>query len=451
MADICSTTAQIQDQRIFAYSKSPFPGTLDLISSDYPEYWTKMIDLTGQLSPEVIEYNQKNPSKQIRLLAKAEFLNPGMSHKDRIARQMLEAAVESKELDTTKTIIAASSGNTGASIALVGKLMGYQVIIITDSKCSTEKKTAIITYGATLWVLNPGFELDISALAIDEDDEKSVDVRKILHARVVSEKQANPNYKVDYMLLEDYMKEMAPDTYFSANQYNNPDNMAAHFDSTGQEIMVQTVGKVTHFVMSASTGGTVMGVGGMLKKVNPSVKIVLADPKFSNLFVHWQKAKNLISDLAAEKQALKKEFLNRKNQLTSDKHERVTVMVEGAGKSAPTGIMEAGKSVLSVVDDVIVVEDIESFAQCRKLAATTGYLAGGSSGLNLAASISLADQILSERDDSERNFENVIVTLMCDHGIKYLSKVYNDSWLTENFHHDEIIANKWLAKQLKVV
>jgi len=390
--------------------------------------------------------------KSIRLLGKAEFLNPGMSHKDRIAKRILESAVARKDLDASKIIVAASSGNTGASLAMVGGLMGYRVIVITDSKCSSEKKVAIRTYGAVLWVLSGGFDKDIEKLAIDESNPLSVAMRKQLHQRVLSEKQKNSAYKVNYMKIEDYIAEMDPALYFSANQYNNPDNMAAHIESTGQEIIAQTGNRITHFVMPASTGGTVMGVGRTLKNANANVEIVLSDPKFSKLLLNWQKCKEPSFDFPAAVSSLEKEFSERKAKLDSESKscDRVDVMVEGAGKSSPTQLMQDGGSVLPVVDDVIVVEDIDSFAQCRKLADSTGYLTGGSSGLNVVASAKLADSLLSRRQNGESGSEEIIVTLLCDHGIKYLSKIYNDEWLLANFTKDEITSNKWLASKMGI-
>lgn len=438
-------------ERIFPYSKCPFPSTLDLISSQYPEYWTKLVDLTSQLSPAVQEYNQKNPTKQIRLLGKAEFLNPGMSHKDRIAKRILESAVANKHLDPSKMIVAASSGNTGASLAMVGRLMGYQVVIITDSKCSSEKKQAIRAYGAELWVLSKGFEKDIQKLQVDESNVRSVKMRQQLFERVVDEQQKDPAYKVNYMKIEDYVAEMEPSSYFAANQYNNPDNVSAHVESTGQEIISQTGNRITHFVMPASTGGTVMGVGRTLKNANASVKIVLADPRFSKLFLYWQNSKIPDFDLASEIRSLEKEFSDRKSSIDCESKgfERVEVMVEGAGKSSPTGLMRIGESVLPLVDDVIQVEDIDAITQCRRLADHTGYLTGGSSGLNIAACVKLGDSLLAQRQGSEVG-EEIIVTLLCDHGIKYLSKVYNDEWLLANFHKDEISSNKWLASKMGI-
>mmetsp|Transcript_3449 Transcript_3449/g.6539 ORF Transcript_3449/g.6539 Transcript_3449/m.6539 type:complete len:463 (-) Transcript_3449:368-1756(-) len=434
----------------FRYSMVDFPSTLDLIASNNAFYWTKMIDLSSQLSPAVQQYNAENPDKAIRILGKAEFNNPGMSHKDRIAKRMLECAVEQKELQPGQTIIAASSGNTGASLALVGQQMGYPVVIITDSKCSTEKKAAIRSYGAELWVLYKGFDVadGISKLQIDETNATSVSLRNQLHQKVLSEKLKDPRYKCDYMKIESYAKEMDPKNYFSAAQYDNHENLVAHYESTGHEIFLQTAKRVTHFVMAASTGGTVMGVGKTLKESKPSVKILLSDPKFSRLYAYWQQQANPEFNMQEHIDLLDQEISERKSKLPSG-HDRVDVMVEGAGKGRPTVVMMESDRVLPTVDDVVVVEDIDAFAQCRKLADDLGLLVGGSAGLNIAAASKVADDILAHRLTSCQEFqESIIVTLLCDHGIKYLSKIYNDSWLSQNFTETELLSNSWLAKKM---
>jgi len=147
-------------------------------------------------------------------------MNPGMSHKDRIAKAMLAEAESRGDLvdsnGNKKTILAASSGNTGCSLALIGTTMGYDVVIITNKKCSAEKCAHIRTNGATLWLAEdlPGmFPEDLTGVT-------------------------------DYMAQETVLCATYPDKYFSVNQYDNLDNMQAHYDTTGKEIWEQTEGKV---------------------------------------------------------------------------------------------------------------------------------------------------------------------------------------------------------------
>mmetsp|Transcript_50696 Transcript_50696/g.99109 ORF Transcript_50696/g.99109 Transcript_50696/m.99109 type:complete len:271 (-) Transcript_50696:813-1625(-) len=211
-----------------------FPTPLELISSSDPAHWTKLVDLTVQLPASVHAFNASVPAlSRITLLGKCEFANPGMSHKDRIAKTMLERAEARGDLlgldgTTKKSILAASSGNTGCSLALVGSAMGYEVIVITDSKCSEEKRAHIRSNGATLW----------------------------LAEELPSQFPEELGKETDYMAQEDLLAAAFPDRYYSVNQYGNGDNTDAHYGGTGAEIWEQTNGSVTHFVMSGSTGGT---------------------------------------------------------------------------------------------------------------------------------------------------------------------------------------------------
>jgi cystathionine beta-synthase len=165
---------------------------------------------------------------QVKVLGKAEFMNPGLSHKDRIITNIIDKAEKAGKIapNMGNTLLAASSGNTGASLAMVGAMRGYKVVVITNAKCSTEKQDAIKMYGAKLLLAPAGkcymqMELDLG--------------------------KENPSW-------------------FMVNQYDNLDNPEAHYLTTGPEIYQQTNGTVTHFVMGASTGGTISGVGKYLKE-----------------------------------------------------------------------------------------------------------------------------------------------------------------------------------------
>ena len=319
-------------------------------------------------------------------------MNPGMSHKDRIAKAMLDAAAARGDLmDSSgkkKTILAASSGNTGCSLALIGTLMGYDVVIITNKKCSAEKCAHIRTNGATLWLAEelPGmFPNDLDGVT-------------------------------DYMAQETVLCTNYPDKYFSVNQYDNLDNMQAHYDTTGKEIWEQTEGRVTHFVMAGSTGGTIMGVGKYLKekKGDDNVRIVLSDPHKSHLVGLLEKDRGMGSAT-----------LDKVNSLIKQEG---GVKVEGAGKGSLTKIMSHG-GVLKYVDEGIHVHDFDCFEECRNIATRCGLLVGGSAGCNVAAA-----RVIAERCAKEGPKEGgvTIVTLLCDHGIKYMSKIFNDEWISKN-------------------
>eukprot|EP00520_Triparma_pacifica_P015261 CAMPEP_0118661300 /NCGR_PEP_ID=MMETSP0785-20121206/16201_1 /TAXON_ID=91992 /ORGANISM="Bolidomonas pacifica, Strain CCMP 1866" /LENGTH=357 /DNA_ID=CAMNT_0006554721 /DNA_START=1 /DNA_END=1071 /DNA_ORIENTATION=+ len=354
-----------------------YPSALSMVSSDDRRLYTKMIDLSSSLGAEVQAFNEANPNAPIRLIGKAEYTNPGMSHKDRIAKAMLTAAESRGELldsnGKKKTILAASSGNTGCSLALVGTLMGYNVVIITNKKCSAEKCAHIRTNGATLWLAE-----DLPSMF--PDDLKGV---------------------TDYMAQETVLCANYPEKYFSVNQYDNLDNMQAHYDTTGKEIWEQTDGEVTHFVMAGSTGGTIMGVGKYLKeKKGKDVTIVLSDPHKSHL-----------CGLLESDRGMGEGTLEKVNNLIKKEG---GVKVEGAGKGELTKIMSHG-GVLKYVDEAIPIHDFDCFEECRNIAKNCGILVGGSAGCNVAAARVIAQRCAKE---PPREGGVTIVTLLCDHGIK---------------------------------
>jgi len=315
--------------------KDNFPRYYDLIGD------TPLIDLTSLANPKV---------PGVRVLGKAEFLNPGFSHKDRIVRSIFAKAEAAGKLKPGMTIVAASSGNTGASVAMISAMRGYECTIITNSKCSKEKCDSIKAYGARLMIAKEG---------------------------------------QCYMQMETDLAQKNPD-WFSVNQYDNLDNPEGHYTSTGPEIWAQTGGKVTHFVMGGSTGGTISGVGKYLKEQNPAAKIILADP-IGSIFTNYFK--------------------------TGELGKGKSFLVEGVGKANIPGCLD-----FDVVDDVVQVSDVSSFSMCKKLAQKEGIMVGGSAGMNVHAAIEVANNL----DES-----GTVVTLLCDLGIKYLSKVFNDEWCKE--------------------
>ena len=266
--------------------------------------------------------------------------------------------------------------------------MGYDVNIITNDKCSPEKCSHIRSNGATLWLAE--------SLGAEFPDV------------IGAEK--------DYMTQEDLLVEAFPDRFFSVNQYGNVDNLEAHYSSTGMEIWEQTNGAVSHFVMAGSTGGTIMGVGRYLKEKRADVQVVLADPEKSHLSALVEGR----ADAAAGDAAFK--AIDAKIKATGG------IQVEGAGKASLTGLMTQGGGVLANVDEAISINDFDAFDHCRA-ASAAGMLVGGSAGLNIAASKVLAQRCAEE---APRAGGVTIVTLLCDHGIKYLSKVFNDEWLAKH-------------------
>lgn len=183
--------------------------------------------------------------------------------------------------------------------------------------------------------------------------------------------------------------------WFGVNQYDNQKNPEAYFKTLAPEIYTQTNGTITHFVAAGSTGGTASGCGRYFKSVKPDVEICLADPAGS-IFSLYYKDKD------------------PKKKYVSDKKFKV----EGVGKNNIPKALH-----IEYMDRTIVVEDQDAFDMCHRLACEGGIFVGGSAGLNTFAAVKIAE---------ESKTPATVVTILCDTGIKYLSKVYNDEWLTSN-------------------
>ncbi|MDP7385530.1 MAG: cysteine synthase family protein, partial [Nitrospinota bacterium] len=179
----------------------------------------------------------------VRVLAKAEFMNPGGSIKDRPVRRMLLEAVASGALTSEKTILDSTSGNAGIAYAMIGAILEQPVLLVMPENASEERKKRIQAHGAKVKFTDP----------ILGYDEALREVHRI--------------YEAD------------PDRYYMADQYKNENNWRAHYDTTAEEILAQTEGRITHFVAGVGTGGTITGVGRRLKEYDPSIEVVLVVPE----------------------------------------------------------------------------------------------------------------------------------------------------------------------------
>jgi len=180
---------------------------------------------------------------------------------------------------------------------------------------------------------------------------------------------------------------------FRIRQYDNPKNVEAHYLTTGPEIWEQTKGRVDYFVAGAGTGGTVSGVGKFLKEQNPNIKVVVPDPIGSVYYDYFNTGK------------LKKV-------------DGCSYLIEGIGEDELPKNMD-----FSVVDELYQITDCDAFVTARRLAHEEGVMAGGSSGANVWAAMKLAETLQEKA---------VIVTILPDSGIKYMSKMYNDEWMKQN-------------------
>ena len=180
--------------------------------------------------------------KRVQVFAKAEWLNPGGSVKDRAGLKIIEDGERSGQLTWDKTILDSTSGNTGIAYAMVGAIKGYRVELVVPANISEERKKALEAYGVKLIFTDP----------LMGSDGALLEAKKIYESN--------------------------PDQYFKADQYNNPSNWWAHYETTGVEVFQQSKGRVTHFVAGVGTGGTLIGTGRRLKEDNPGIKIFGVQP-----------------------------------------------------------------------------------------------------------------------------------------------------------------------------
>ena len=322
---------------------TPVDSVLDTIG------WTPLIRLTR------VTRGIRTP-----VYAKAETYNPGGSVKDRIGMPIIDAAVREGRLKPGGTIVEGTSGNTGVALAMAAALKGYKCIFTMPDKMSQEKVRLLKAYGA---------EVIITPTAVPPDHPDSY---VMVAKRIASE---TPNAIL-------------------ANQFYNPANPQAHYETTGPELWEQSSGRITHFIAAAGTGGTVTGVGRYLKEKNPAIQIISGDPVGSILAEHWRS----------------------KGTRTV---EGVPYKVEGVGQDKIPGTLD-----MSVIDDYVTVTDREAFAMARRLTREEGLFAGGSSGLIAHVALQIARRI-----DDPNAF---VVTFLCDTGERYLSKLYSDEWMREN-------------------
>lgn len=202
--------------------------------------YDNILDTIG--NTPMVKINKLNTKKNVEVYAKIEGFNPGGSIKDRIALKMIEQAESEGTLTKDKTIIEATSGNTGIGIAMIGVIKGYKVKIVMSAGVSIERQNTIKAYGGEIVLTDSKLGTDGAIIKVKELVEKE------------------------------------PDKYFNPNQYSNKYNKLAHYATTAEEIWEQTEGRVTHFVSAIGTSGTIMGVGMKLKEKNPNIKIIEAHP-----------------------------------------------------------------------------------------------------------------------------------------------------------------------------
>jgi cystathionine beta-synthase len=310
---------------------------------DYPT----VLDLVGDTP--LVRLQRLGREDGPLLLAKLEYMNPGGSVKDRIALRMIERAEQEGKLEPGGTIVEPTSGNTGVGLAIAAALKGYRCIFVMPDKIAQEKISLLRAFGA---------EVVICPTAVPPESPESY-------------------YSVSARLAEEIPGAYKPD------QYSNPENPQAHYETTGPEIWEQTGGKLDALVLTVGTGGTISGAARFLKEKNPDLLVVGADPEgsiYGSETVH-------------------------------------PYLVEGIGEDFWPTTFDP-----SVVDEYVTVSDRDSFITARRLAREEGLLVGGSGGTAVWALLTIAERFGPDA---------TVVTLIPDGGRGYLSKFYDDNWLRE--------------------
>ena len=322
--------------------------------------WRGWIMITNFIGKTpMVKLNYFSEISGCNIFGKAEFMNPGGSVKDRAAKYIIEHALKNNLIKEGGTIVEGTAGNTGIGLALVGNAYNLKTIIVIPDTQSDEKKATLRACGAEL--------IEVPAVPYKDDGNY------VKYSKRVAEKETNPN------------------GVLWANQFDNQVNFKGHLTDTGPEILSDLNNQVDGFICSVGTGGTLTGVSLALRSVNPEVKIGIADPDGAALYNFYAHG-----ELKAEGSSI----------------------TEGIGQGRVTKNLEELE-----VDFPFQIDDSYALDVMFKLVEKEGLFLGGSSGINVAGALELANEIGPNKN---------IVTILCDSGSRYQTKIYNRNFLLNN-------------------
>ncbi|MDD2889205.1 MAG: cysteine synthase family protein [bacterium] len=314
--------------------------------------WNKSL-LESVGNTPLVKLNKVNNKGTI--LAKLEFLNPGFSIKSRTAFYILNKAEKSGKLKPGATIIDSSGGNTAIGMGIYGAVKGYKVKVTANETISPQKYSLLKSLGVEV-VLCPS--------DVPPDSPKSA----YLTARTLAES--------------------IPDS-FLLDQFNNPDNASAHYETTGPEIWEQTEHRVDYLVAGMGTGGTISGTAKFLKEKNPGIKAIGVDP-VGSVYYEYFKSKKLVAAEGDED-------------------------IEGIGSNRICKVLN-----FDIIDDIIQIKDKDAFIMARRLMREESICSGSSAGAAVWAAIEIAKKLDTNK---------IIVVILPDTGRNYLNTIFNDEWM----------------------
>ncbi|MCU0391292.1 MAG: cystathionine beta-synthase [Thermoflexibacter sp.] len=323
------------------------------------KYYNSIVETIG--NTPLVKLNKVNKGIKGTILAKVEYFNPGNSVKDRIALKMIEDAEKNGFLKSGGTIIEGTSGNTGMGLALAAISKGYKCVFTMADKQSQEKIDILRAVGAEVVVCPTNVE--------PEDPRSYYSVAKRLNKEI-------PNS-------------------FYPNQYDNLSNFKAHYETTGPEIWEQTEGKITHYVATVGTGGTMSGTAKYLKEHNPNIVTVGIDT-YGSVFKKY------------------------KETGIFDPNEIYPYLTEGFGEDILPQNVD-----FDLIDLFIKVTDKDAAIMARRLAREEGLFIGWSCGSAVYGALEYIKQNPLKEDD-------VMVIILPDHGTRYIAKIYNDLWMKDH-------------------